>query len=144
MSLKNFRGTALKKGMTVMIPHYIDGATGRPVHPRPDADGVRSWRHGPLRKVDVWRDTNEADREAWRASPASKGLNDAGETRLQSPTQHLRREEGDAHRLWEVVRARVAAPKGWGRKESGCAQVRDDEGVLWYVKREHCYPVRLR
>ena len=129
---------ALKKGMTVMIPRLVKRESGVPCAKIPEDASRYDYKN-----VDIWRETNEEDRLRWEASDASKGMNDAGETRLQSPTQYLHREEGDSPRLWEVVRARVAAPKGWGRKESGCAQVRSDDGVLWYVSRAHCYPVRL-
>ena len=126
----------LSKGMKVMIPQRVHRMTGEPILAIPE--GGRGWDY---KQVSIWRETNEDDRRRWEASHESKGMTDAGETRLQSPTQYLLRAENGAPRIWVVVRARVAAPRGWGRKESGCAQVRDEDGVLWYVKRDHCYPV---
>jgi hypothetical protein len=125
----------LSKGDRVMIPFRVHRITGKPVLTIPEGD--RPWDYDT---VEIWRETNEEDRRRWSASDESKGMTDAGETRLQSPTQYLQREEGAAPRLWVVVSARVAAPRGWGR-ESGCALVRDEDGVLWWVHREHCYPV---
>ena len=126
----------LSKGMKVMIPQRVNRMTGEPILTIPEEG--RSWDY---KKVSIWRETNEDDRRRWEAARESMGMTDDGETRLQSPTQYLHRDEEAAPRIWVVVRARVAAPRGWGRKESGCAQIRDEDGVLWYVKRDHCYPV---
>ena len=126
---------SLKKGMKVMIPYWIDRESGEPVARQFEDRGRYSYR-----VVELWRDLTDEDRRAWEESDASKGMNDAGETRLQYPSKMLPRDASEAPRLWEVVRARVSARKGW-RTESGCAQVRAEDGTLWFVKRDHCYPV---
>ena len=79
-------------------------------------------------KKDMWRRLTEAEQIAWHNSDASKGMTCAGETKLCPRDVYNRKPVGE----FVVVRGRVSAPRGYG-KVSGCIQVRDSQGVLWYV-----------
>jgi hypothetical protein len=88
----------------------------------------------------IWRDANDEDTRAWRESPASKGMTDAGETRLMSPSIYLPRDAGTSHDAYRVIRSRVAPMKGW-RKASKCVEICAADGTLWYAHRRHCHVV---
>lgn len=79
----------------------------------------------------IWRPRTEAEAIAWRDSEDSKGMDCAGETKLDSPS---RSKYPAADETFKIVRARVCAPSGWN-KIKGCAQIVDKDGVLWFAKR---------
>jgi len=83
----------------------------------------------------IWRDRTDEDHDAWRASDASKGMDSAGESKLDSPSRWRQPAEGE---IFKVTRARVSAPRGWW-KIKGCAEVVDTEGISWYVERKHLH-----
>ena len=89
----------------------------------------------PLR-FPLWRPTTKAEQEAWYSSEKAQGLTDDGETKLAPLSTYRDPEPGEVLR---VVRARVAARQGYATI-SGCAQVEDASGVLWYILRAHIAP----
>jgi len=94
-----------------------------------------NWRDLPS-MPDMWRDRTEADHEEWLASDESKGMTSGGDTKLDSPSRYRRTTTEDE--LFKVVRARVTARKGW-HDIGGCAEVEDENGVRWFVKREYMH-----
>ena len=78
----------------------------------------------------LWRPRTEEEHRAWSESDASKGMNDAGETKLDSPTRS-RRADG---RTYKVVRARATSQRGWHRIGK-CVELEDSEGVRWFTLR---------
>lgn len=84
----------------------------------------------------LWRSTTKAEQEAWYASEKARGLTDDGETKLAPLSTYRDPEPGE---VLCVVRARVAARQGYSTI-SGCAQVEDASGVLWYIRRDHIAP----
>ena len=82
--------------------------------------------------VNAWRRLNAAELQAWRDSPDSKGMTCDGETKLPPRDKGFRLEQGT---LGVVIRARVAAPDGWGTA-SGCCQIYFPEmGETLYLHR---------
>ena len=80
------------------------------------------------------RPTTAKERDVWRDSPDSKGMNDAGETRLppQSTMVKLRRDM-----CYMVLRARCQVSLGYGNPVPGMVKVLDTEsGEQVYLKRE--------
>lgn len=69
--------------------------------------------------------------QAWHDSPRSKGMTDAGETKL--PPKHTWQRMTEDTRM-TVARARVTAPYGYHTLRN-CAKVTDAAGVEWFVKR---------
>jgi len=82
------------------------------------------------RSSNIWRPVTEAETAAWHASDASKGMTDAGETKL-APRDKYKLADG---RTYTVVRSRVTAPRGW-RTLAHCALVVDTDGVEWYARK---------
>lgn len=120
-----------KKGMMVTIkPTYkSDGVTPRTRWAQ-DAEGKYA-DTGVIETRQIWRKVTDEDMAAWRDSDASKGMNCAGETKL--PPQSSYRTPA-ADEVFRVVRARVKARRGW-HEISGCAQIEDADGNLWYAVR---------
>lgn len=88
---------------------------------------------GDLRHIYGWRRVTQAEYLAWRASPASQGMDDAGESRLPPRDTHITLVPG---RPYEVVRGRVAASQGYGNPRSGCMELQCfTTGERFYVYR---------
>ena len=85
----------------------------------------------------LWRDRTAEEHEAWENSPASKGMNDAGETKLDSPSRY-RNADG---RTYKVARSRVQCRRGWSTVGK-CAELIDSEGVHWFAYRKDLFVVR--
>jgi hypothetical protein len=66
-----------------------------------------------------WRQITAAELQAWRDSPASKGYDDAGESKLPPRQTHISCVPG---RPYEVVRGRVSASYSYG-KRTGCMEL---------------------
>ena len=66
-----------------------------------------------------WRPINGQELAAWYASDSSKGLDDAGESKLppRDISISLRRDV-----FYQVIRGRVSASSGYG-KRSGCCEL---------------------
>ena len=83
----------------------------------------------------VWRRLTPTEQKAWYDSDASKGLDDAGESKLCPRDVSMK----PADMLFKVVRARCSAPRGWGNPLKGCAELEDENGTRWYAHREDLY-----
>lgn len=93
---------------------------------------VKLDKYPTLTGVTGWRRLNEAELRAWRDSPDSKGMTCDGETKLPPRDRGFHLDYGT---MGVVVRARCAAPDGWGTT-SGCCQIYFPEmGEVLYVKR---------
>ena len=70
--------------------------------------------------VAAHRPTTPDEERAWRSSEVSKGLNDAGESKLppRCTTILLRKD-----RLYEVLRARARIRLGWGNPTGGLTMI---------------------
>lgn len=90
-----------------------------------------------FRPCDLWRDRTAEEHAAWEASDESKGMNCAGESKLDSPSRYRRPADGE---VLTVVRARCTAQKGW-HTVGKCALLRDANGVEWYARRSDLRPV---
>ena len=83
----------------------------------------------------ILRPTTLEEKEAWRESPASKGMNSAGETKLppQIVTTYIK---GDT--LMVVEKARCAPLLGW-HKYTGMTRVKvisgESVGKVGYIRR---------
>ena len=93
------------------------------------ADGVKS---GMLQ-----RPLTRAEKDAWYDSPASKGMNCAGETKLCP--RGTTRYDG-VGKIFTVVRARVRNRIGWSSRP-GYAIIRDADGVEWHAHRDELVKV---
>ena len=71
-------------------------------------------------KPPVLRPTTTEEREAWRNTPAAKGMNEAGETKLAPMVKHMDIARDD---LMVVEKARCAPNLGWN-KRPGMTKVR--------------------
>jgi hypothetical protein len=87
--------------------------------------------------AELWRPRTSADHDAWLASEDSRGMDCAGETKLDSPTRMIRADG----RTYTVTRARVSAQRGWGQV-SKCAELKDSDGTLWFARRADLAVVR--
>ena len=81
-------------------------------------------------RADLWRAVTAEETAEWYASPESKGMNCAGESKLPPRSVYRR----DTSGTYTVTRARVNAPRGWGSL-SKCSEIRDLDGVLWFCRR---------
>jgi len=80
-----------------------------------------------------WRRVNQAEYQAWRDSDESKGMDDAGESKLPPRDTHITLVPG---RPYEVVRGRVSASYSYG-KRTGCMELQCfATGERFYVERE--------
>lgn len=84
----------------------------------------------------MWRDATPEDYQKWANSPHSKGMNDAGETKLDSPSRY-RKSDGQSYR---VVRSRCRCRRGWSQVGK-CCEVVDNNGVHWFVQRHDVFVV---
>jgi|TARA_R110001583_G_scaffold5598_11_gene30116 hypothetical protein len=84
--------------------------------------------------VESHRPTTREEQEAWYNSPASKGMNSAGESKLP-PSQISIPIHQD--RVYTVLRARCRVRLGWGNPTPGLAMILCTEtGEETYVKRD--------
>ena len=76
-----------------------------------------------------------AEEEAeWYASPASHGINDAGESRLPPRSRYVPLHRG---RIYQVLRARCRVRLSWGNATPGMAKILCTQtGEETYIKRE--------
>ena len=81
-------------------------------------------------RADIWRPVTAEETEAWYASPESRGMNCAGESKLPPMSVYRR----DTSGTFTVTRARVNAPRGWGSTPK-CSEIKDSDGALWYCHR---------
>ena len=94
---------------------------------------------GEFRRIYGWRRATQAEYLAWKASPESQGLDDAGEWKLPPKDTHITLVPG---RPYEVVRGRVAASQGYGNPRSGCMELQCfATGERFYTYREGFRPV---
>ncbi len=101
----------------------------------------------------VYRHTTQEEVQEWRNSPASKGINSAGETKLPPRCVRVMFEGGTLHRpsrtitheeetklsddTFTIVRARCAPILGYS-KTPKCALLRNNRtGEEGYIKRVH-------
>lgn len=85
--------------------------------------------------VDGRRHITEEEREAWYASPESKGMDSAGESKLPPTCVRVPVRKTE---ILRVERARCRMRFGYGNPTGGWAQVRNiktDE--VFYIKRDH-------
>jgi hypothetical protein len=88
-------------------------------------------------RAQMWRDRTKEDHQAWRDSDASKGLNCAGETKLDSPSRY----KYAGGETYTVTRARVTCRRGW-ITVGKCTEVVDADGIHWFVKRDNLFVVK--
>ena len=83
--------------------------------------------------VTGYRPVTAAEVEEWRNSPASKGLNCAGESKLppRCVAVKVHRDE-----VMVVERARCRVSLGWGNPEGGMTKLMKPDGKEVYLKRE--------
>jgi len=70
---------------------------------------------------------------AWRASPESKGLDCAGETKLPPTCTTITLHRG---RVYRVLRARCRAQLGWGMPDGGMTELETETGESAFIKRD--------
>ncbi len=80
--------------------------------------------------ADLWRPVTAEETAEWYASPESKGMDCAGESKLPPRSVYRR----DTSGTYTVTRARVNAPRGWGSLPK-CSEIMDLDGVLWFCRR---------
>jgi len=114
-----------KKGMMVRVAPELDWRGSEKTH----------WKTGDTICNRIWRDRTDEDHAAWRASDASKGIDSAGESKLDSPSRGRIPEAGET---FKIVRARVTARSGWSSIPK-CSEIVDTDGVHWFVKRAHLH-----
>lgn len=87
-------------------------------------------------EAELLRPTTFEEKEAWRNSPASKGINSAGETKLP-PQIVTTRVKGDT--LMIIEKARCAPRLGW-HKYTGMTKVKvisgNNVGKVGYIRRD--------
>ena len=80
--------------------------------------------------ADLWRSVTAEERAAWYASPDSRGLDCAGESKLPPMSVYRR----DTSGTYTVTRARVNAPRGW-HSVPKCSEIMDTDGAHWFCRR---------
>lgn len=94
-------------------------------HSRNDEEGI----------VDGRRHITEEEREAWYASPESKGMNSAGESKLPPTCATVPVHKSE---ILRVERARCRMSFGYGSPTGGWARVRNIKtDQVFYIKRDH-------
>lgn len=97
-------------------------------------------KKGELARVttEAWRKWGtDEDRQAWRESDASKGMTDAGETKLPPLTARKSGEELGIVKIVNVV-TKSCRTSYYGKVPTKCSLVIDAYGVYWY-----CYKAAL-
>lgn len=82
----------------------------------------------------VWRPLTHEEYLAWEASDDSKGMDDAGETKLPPKSVY---HYPNANTPYKITQARKEAPQGYGNPVSGCCELVDGDGVYWYTYRKN-------
>jgi hypothetical protein len=80
--------------------------------------------------ADLWRSITAEERSEWYASPASRGIDCAGESKLPPMSAYRR----DTSGTFTVIRARVNAPRGW-HSVPKCSEIMDTDGAHWFCRR---------
>lgn len=84
--------------------------------------------------VESRRPVTTEEEAAWYASPASQGMNDAGESRLPPRSRYIPLQRG---RVYQVLRARCRVRLSWGNAIPGMAKILCTQtGEETYIKRE--------
>ena len=91
-------------------------------------DPARPWADLPA----VYRHTTHEEKERWRNSPASKGFNSAGETKLAPQIIAVNYEDGDT---WTIVRARCAPIIHWRKQPKSVQIMNNRTNEVGYVRR---------
>ena len=80
------------------------------------------------------RPVTAAETAAWYDSDASKGMNDAGESKLPPQASYVTLHKD---KVYQVLRARAAVRLGWGNKTGGLTKILCTvTGEETYIKRE--------
>ena len=84
--------------------------------------------------IDSSRPVTPEETTAWYASDASKGMTDAGESKLPPRSAYVPLHQD---RIYQVLRARCQVLLGWGNPTPGMAKILCTEtGEETYIKRE--------
>ena len=70
--------------------------------------------------VESFRPTTHGEQQAWYQTDASKGMNDAGESKLPPQATMVLLHK---YRIYEVLRARCRVRLGWGNPTPGLTKV---------------------
>jgi|ETNvirenome_6_85_1030632.scaffolds.fasta_scaffold08106_6 hypothetical protein len=89
------------------------------------------------RSAKAWRPVNQAERNNWYESDASKGMDCAGETKLPPQDTYFDVEEGT---IVHIFRARVRARQGY-RMMSNCMEVMLPTGEVVNVAKANFSPL---
>lgn len=89
--------------------------------------------HDERGEVLGYRSPTEDEVQAWRDSDASKGMNDAGETKLPPISKSVVLRKGET---FTVVRGRARLTCTWGNPRKGFTLIRTESGEECFVKRE--------
>jgi hypothetical protein len=96
------------------------------------ADFVKAWDPNGWSRLG-WRRATQEEIKRWYESPDSKGMDDTGETKLPPRDVSVKLIED---RVYEVVRGRVSAPRGYD-KVPACMEIQCyTTGERFFVKRE--------
>jgi len=95
---------------------------------------LSNYKHDEDKVVIARRPTTESEVAEWYDSPASRGMNDAGESKLPPQSVGIRLY---ADRVYPVLRARCRVRLGWGNPTPGLAKIMCTKtGEIAYVKRD--------
>jgi hypothetical protein len=95
---------------------------------------LTNWHTDNNGTIQTSRPITQEEEEAWYNSEASKGMTDAGETKLPPRSVAVDLHRG---RVYQVLRARCRAQLGWGNPTPGLAMVLcTHTGEETYIKRE--------
>lgn len=83
----------------------------------------------------LWKPATPEHIKEWGAVPHNRTIGDDGETRL--PPRHMYR-ESDGLVVYKIQKARVSVERGY-HTISGCAEVVDAGGEVWWVSRSHLH-----
>lgn len=86
---------------------------------------LHCWHSDDAGYVYGYRAPTEAELQVWRDSPASKGLNSAGETKLPPRAVHMAIYKG---RQYTVLRGRARKTCVWGNPEPGYCLIEVESG----------------
>jgi hypothetical protein len=92
-----------------------------------------NYHHDEQGTVESHRPVTSEETRNWYASPAAKGMTDAGETKLPPQSAHV-----TLHRdtVYQVLRARCRVRLGWGTPTPGMAKILCTKtGEETYIKR---------
>ena len=93
------------------------------------------WDHTTTRSCWVgYRELTAEEIAIWRRSPASKGLNDAGETKIPPSWENVEVYEGE---ILAVLKARTRFVCGAFTKPKCSKVLRVSDGEVFYLERKH-------